>query len=50
MEQLYVPTIDYTPPLMEDLERACEFMRRHAESGNGIYGASPVCRCAVCLS
>lgn len=37
MEELRIPTIDYTPPTLDDLQRAVAFIRRHAEKGEHVY-------------
>jgi len=35
--QLHLPTIDFTPPTLEDVERGVDFIRRHAEIGRTVY-------------
>ena len=35
--QLHLPTIDFQPPSLEDVERGVEFIRQHAESGQTVY-------------
>ncbi len=37
IEQLRVPTIDFTHPSLEDVERAVEFMQRHVAQGHNVY-------------
>ena len=37
IEQFRMPTIDFTHPLIDDVERAVEFISRHAESGGTVY-------------
>jgi len=37
IEQLRVPTIDFTPPTLEHVEEAVAFMKRHSEAGDSIY-------------
>ena len=41
IEQLHIPTVDYTPPALEDIDRACEFIRRFAQAGQSVYSANP---------
>ncbi len=35
--QLHLPTIDFTTPTLENVERGVEFIRQHAESGGTVY-------------
>ncbi len=35
--QLHLPTIDFTPPTLEDVTKGVEFIRQHAESGRTVY-------------
>lgn len=35
--QLHLPTIDFTPPTLEDVQLGVEFIRQHAESGKTVY-------------
>ncbi|MEM7202983.1 MAG: dual specificity protein phosphatase family protein [Planctomycetota bacterium] len=37
IEQLRIPCLDFTPPKLEDIERAIDFMREHAARGETIY-------------
>lgn len=37
IEQLRIPTIDFTPPTLEDIESAVEFMNRHIADGKTVY-------------
>lgn len=37
IEQLHVPTIDFTPPSLGDVRRAVAFMRDHIARGGGVY-------------
>ena len=37
IEQLRIPTIDFTPPTLEDIERAVEFMNVHIAEGKSVY-------------
>jgi atypical dual specificity phosphatase len=37
IEHLRIPTIDFTHPLIDDVESAVAFMNRHADKGNTIY-------------
>ena len=37
IEQLRIPTTDFTPPSLPDVERAVEFMQRFAERGETVY-------------
>lgn len=37
IEQLHVPTTDFTPPKLEDVERAVEFVERHVHEGEVVY-------------
>ena len=37
IEQLHIPTTDFTHPRLEDVQRAVEFTQRHAQSGNSVY-------------
>jgi atypical dual specificity phosphatase len=37
ISQLRIPTIDFTPPTLQDIERAVEFMNRHIAAGNTVY-------------
>ena len=35
--QLHLPTIDFTPPTLEDVEKGVEFIRQHAATGSTVY-------------
>lgn len=37
IRQLHIPTTDFHPPRLEDLERAVEFMRQCAARGESVY-------------
>jgi len=37
IEQLRIPTTDFTHPKLEDIQRAVEFTQEHAEAGRGVY-------------
>lgn len=37
IEQLRIPTTDFTHPKLEDVTRAVEFVQRHVECGNTVY-------------
>ena len=37
VEQLWIPTIDFTPPTLEDIESAIEFIERHAKQDGSVY-------------
>lgn len=37
IEQLHIPTTDFTHPQMADVEAAVEFTQRHAERGDAVY-------------
>ncbi len=37
IEQLHIPTIDFTPPRLADIERGVEFIQRHATAGDTVY-------------
>lgn len=37
IEQLRIPTTDFTHPKLEDVSTAVEFVQRHAEQGNTVY-------------
>ena len=37
IEQLRIPTTDFTHPRMEDVERAVEFVQDHAQRGETVY-------------
>ena len=36
IEQLHLPTVDHEEPRVEDLQRAVEFIRKHASSGGRV--------------
>ena len=37
IEQLHIPTTDFTHPQLEDVEKAVEFVQQHAERGETVY-------------
>ena len=37
IEQLRIPTTDFTHPRLEDVGRAVEFVQRHVEAGDTVY-------------
>ena len=37
IEQLRIPTTDFTHPSLEDVQRAVEFTQQHASAGNTVY-------------
>ncbi len=37
IEQLYLPTIDFTPPTLADIERGVAFIEAHAAKGETVY-------------
>lgn len=37
IEQLHIPTIDFTPPSLEDVKKGVQFVSRHVEQGNTVY-------------
>ena len=37
IEQLHIPTTDFTHPRIEDVEKAVDFVQRHAELGETVY-------------
>ena len=37
IDELYLPTIDFTPPRLEDIQRGVEFIQRHAAAGRKVY-------------
>ena len=37
IEQLRVPTIDFTPPSLESVIKGVEFITRHVEQGDNVY-------------
>ena len=37
IEQLWIPTVDFNAPLLEDIQRAVTFMSGHAAAGRRIY-------------
>ena len=37
IEQLHIPTIDFTPPSLEDVKKGVQFVSRHVEQGNTDY-------------
>lgn len=37
IEQLHIPTTDFTHPRLEDVARAVEFVQDHVEAGDSVY-------------
>lgn len=37
IQQLHIPTVDFTPPALEDCERAYAFMRQQIAAGRQVY-------------
>jgi atypical dual specificity phosphatase len=37
IEQLHIPTTDFTHPRIEDVERAVEFIQEHVQRGQTVY-------------
>jgi atypical dual specificity phosphatase len=37
IDELWLPTIDFTPPTLEDIRRGVEFIRHHRAQGKGVY-------------
>lgn len=37
IEQLRIPTIDFTPPSLEDVRKGVAFVTQHVEQGNTVY-------------
>jgi atypical dual specificity phosphatase len=37
IEQLHIPTTDFTHPQLEDVDRAVEFIQEHVEAGESVY-------------
>lgn len=37
IEQLYIPTIDFTPPSLDDVNAAINFIEQHAARGSTVY-------------
>lgn len=37
IEQLWLPTVDFTPPELENIVRGVEFIDRHTEAGGKVY-------------
>ena len=37
IQQLWVPTLDFTPPTLESVERAVEFLQAHVHRGETVY-------------
>lgn len=37
IEQLYLPTVDFTAPRLQDIERGVKFIERHVAEGTGVY-------------
>jgi len=37
IEQLHIPTVDFTHPFIQDVESAVDFISRHADDGGCVY-------------
>ena len=37
IEQLHIPTTDFTPPLLKDVEKAVEFVIKNVDDGHAVY-------------
>ena len=37
IDQLRIPTIDFTPPSLEDIKKGVAFVSKHVEQGNTVY-------------
>ncbi len=37
VQQLWLPTVDFTPPRLEDIHRAIDFIDKHVASGGKVY-------------
>ena len=37
IEQLHIPTTDFTHPRLQDIEQAVEFIQRHVQQGDRVY-------------
>ena len=37
IEQLWLPTVDFTPPTMSDIQQAINFIERHEKGGGKVY-------------
>ena len=37
IEQCYIPTVDFTPPALEDIEKSVRFIQMHAAAGRKVY-------------
>ncbi|MDE0828548.1 MAG: dual specificity protein phosphatase family protein [Vicinamibacterales bacterium] len=37
IEQLHTPTLDFTPPALDDIERAVDFVEAHRSRGDTVY-------------
>ena len=37
IEQLWLPTVDFTPPTLSDIREAIDFIERHQKSGGKVY-------------
>ena len=37
IEQLRIPTVDFTPPKLSDVEKAVDFMQQQIADGRGVY-------------
>ena len=37
VQQLHLPTVDFTPPDLDDIHRAIDFIEKHVEAGGKVY-------------
>ena len=37
VEQLWLPTVDFTPPTLVDIQRAIDFIKKHQTAGGKVY-------------
>ena len=37
IEQLWLPTVDFNPPSLDDVRRGVDFIQRHIEKGQTVY-------------
>ena len=37
IEQLWLPTVDFNPPSVEDISKGVEFIQKHADNGGRVY-------------
>jgi len=48
IEQLRLPTLDFTCPALEDIEKAVAFIRAKQQKGEKVYGMVVVHACVRC--